>query len=717
MRHRIIAIATFIVAAALAAQSDITFQSLTTGNFGFQTSLRPVLADVVGTSEADLIGVRYDGRVRIIEAGPGFGAVSIQDIGPSSEAGQGMCVDDVDGDGAADIVVAFVTHTKVFLNSGGTWLSISLPYGGNSPIDRRDVHLVDLDGDGDCDIVRDNQVYWGDGLGAFPNSTMIATAPLVLGRRAYGDFDQDGDADLVEVDPGPIPTSVWVRLRRTIGPGVFASPVDVACVRANLVRLHVADFTGDQRPDLALCVTTGVENIPSLRWRIQVFESTVAGDLLPKAAYLGPAPAGRCDLVADADGDGDLDILGGGSFPGIFVPGTFYYWRAHRNRGDGTFEDGGLTYTSSIISSGNAGGVAGDFDGDGDADILYAGSIFGDVTIFFGALVPDATPASTGLSIGIVAGNAQLAAPMNPFAVPFTVVVSDGFGNPVPDVEVSFYEESTGARTYVEDVAPMLATNFAGEATVNLRTTTNLGPSTFTATIAPGVSVSISLTVGFPQTAVKVAGDAQATDFPEAFRDPLVVRVLDFNGQPLAGHPVNFSVSPSNGAVFGGSPNVISDANGFASIGVAPGTFGGAVDVIADVGDHTTSFDLFVRRLAVTVTPSLQRIIVSYMHEHASQAVILGVDSPTVPPTVTPYGTIATSILSPGPFFVGIDPLGSFGIADPALVADPSIVVFYNYPAALLGQSLVFQIYGFDPFYASDLSLAIFVSNSVQVTL
>jgi hypothetical protein len=74
-------------------------------------------------------------------------------------------------------------------------------------------------------------------------------------------------------------------------------------------------------------------------------------------------------VVADYDGDGDLDMFIPGSVPEFGVDSAYYL-----NNGDGTFTERDLAEVGLPVGMASEDAVAEDFDGDGDVDLYIVGS-------------------------------------------------------------------------------------------------------------------------------------------------------------------------------------------------------------------------------------------------------------------------------------------------------------------------------------------------------
>jgi hypothetical protein len=209
--------------------------------------------------------------------------------------------------------------------------------------------------------------------------------------------------------------------------------------------------------------------------------------------------------------------------------------------------------------------------------------------------------------------------------------------------------------------------------------------------------------LGPVNSTVAISGGGQVVPAGEAFPTPLVARVLNPQGQPLAGGTVNFTVAGS--ATLSTTNPVIADGNGFVQTSVTSGAIGGAVTVTASTpgAQSNGTFALFGRK--VTVTPAGALMVVSVSNTTtavpANVPYILLMSFPGSPILPTALGPICTDpgyaltvVLEDGTgAFGGLSFSGSGGIGSPG-----KTWLYQNIPAGLLtGQLLKFQAVGFDP--------------------
>jgi hypothetical protein len=297
-----------------------------------------------------------------------------------------MIVDDFDGDGDQDCVLragSFAQAWELRLNDGLGNLNVvtgHLPAG--MPL--ASFRAVDLDGDGDRDLVGISNWHENDGTAHFAARSYLAALPTAS-IADHADVDGDGDLDLV-LAGGQVQ-----RLLLNLAPGRL---FDASRTPWGRVTIATGDVDGDGDVDLLSGTPDGVLGInDGTGWFREAPFPWPAGQVLPSSVH-----------IVDVDGDTDRDVLcvfsqvSGGSTLRLF-----------RNIGNGTFVDGGTAGMPAMSSMITATAVF-DVDGDGDRDVVSIARQLG-VSLFVndgtGAFtaMPGAFPAYAGWLAAIASGD------------------------------------------------------------------------------------------------------------------------------------------------------------------------------------------------------------------------------------------------------------------------------------------------------------------------
>jgi hypothetical protein len=231
----------------------------------------------------------------------------------------GVAWADYDGDGDLDLLLTGITGTspgsavitRLYRNDGGTFTSVPHPfpncYAGP-------VAFADYDNDGNPDVVIAGVTdagalvagLWRNDGGTFTD-TKINLPGMDLGFAAWGDFDRDGDLDLLF--GGNSSDGVITRLYRN-DRGTFTD------VHANLLGVLWAsaawgDYDRDGDPDAMIIGYDPVAQTPrSILYRNDLGTLVNSGDVFTNL-YLGSVS------WLDYDRDGDLDLVVAGNSAGL----------------------------------------------------------------------------------------------------------------------------------------------------------------------------------------------------------------------------------------------------------------------------------------------------------------------------------------------------------------------------------------------------------------
>lgn len=332
-----------------------------------------------------------------------------------------LVLEDLDEDGAVDIVSANSgsSNLSIFFGAGnGTFATavlLALPAGA-AP---RDVAALDIDRDGDLDLVSANSglntisLMLGDGAGAFAAPVELATgegprallvadvnkdthADLITSDRDANalslfvndvaglfltrvsiptgenprmalaeDLNNDGWLDLVVSNPG----SSNLGIHMGAGNGGF-EPVVFVALDGNPTRIVLADFTGEGTEDVLAVMFDDPDDTLS-SGQLQLLAGDGAGDFERFDTYYGGA--GIVGLAAaDLDRDGAMDVAACNVSTDqlLVVPGSKTLGLSMERR----FATGQLPRMVATA----------DFNRDGDADLAVANLDSSDVTILLG---------------------------------------------------------------------------------------------------------------------------------------------------------------------------------------------------------------------------------------------------------------------------------------------------------------------------------------------
>ena len=437
---------------------------------------------------------------------------------------------------AFDNLIAGATVTFTVLTGGG---SISAP-----PV---------TDADGRI------SARWTLGNGAGPN-----TANATIGAVTPAAFSATGNAGAAakftiktgDGQTGTVATLLPIPLA-----------VLVADAHDNPVAGVQVTFDGTPKPS-PTNVTTGSDGVAQTTYTL----GTKAGPLTVTASAPGlttlsfteTATAGPASIITIVSGNGQSAVAG----QAVPLPLVVGITDAYGNIPAPTqvtyqvIAGGGSTSAPSVLSdaAGHA-QVTWMLGSVGEANTVNA-SIVGASPVTFTAT------ATTPYVVVIVSGDGQSAVVGHPLALPLVVRVQFPDektvpGAPIVGAAVAFsVVDGGGTLTTLNAV-----TGSDGTASTALTVGASAGFNHVSAT-ATGASTAVLFTasgvVPGPTTVVKVSGDGQSGPWGTTLTDPVVVKVVDGNGNGFPGATVTFAPQPFLGIVTGVPVDVVTDANGVA---------------------------------------------------------------------------------------------------------------------------------------------------------
>ncbi|MFO0925521.1 MAG: FG-GAP-like repeat-containing protein [Gemmataceae bacterium] len=366
---------------------------------------------------------------------------------------------DFDGDGFTDLAVASNVNNAGEVQirhgdgAGGFTAGVTRPITGQLI---RSLQGGDFDGDGNADLVVIHEVwsggagtakFWfGDGMGDFPNLRDV-TLPNAPVAAAVADLDHDGDLDVVVVhNINPSPVHFLINQDAQGGNRIVTSGGSLYTFSSNVGLLSVAvgDLTGDGVLDLVVGSKTN-QTASVLRGA-----STGANNYsVASRVDVGVGRFPTALAVGDVNGDGHLDLVSAAG--GLDNSNQFNNDTVSVRLGDGL---GGFTGTAEIQVGNNPTRlVLADFTGDGLPEIITANTGFGSYPAYTvsvrGGVVP--TVAVTSGSVGYSAIGQSLAV--------FASVTLDGSAVASGSVTFIVRQETTVIGTPI--TVPVNATGIA----------------------------------------------------------------------------------------------------------------------------------------------------------------------------------------------------------------------------------------------------------------
>jgi hypothetical protein len=274
---------------------------------------------------------------------------------------------DLDQDGDQDLVATQKRPDDVSVFWNGEQIEVAVEASATVAINSEphSATLGDVDGDCNLDVLTSNgsclsvSVLRGTGLQTIEAPRTYGVFDSAhLNSIISGDFDQDGNVDMVAADSN----KNRLHLLLNQGDGTFG-PVSVLLTKSSAFMVTTADLNTDDRLDL---ITAHPPNNS-----VSIFLNA-GGGAFQERVDLAVGSAPRAVAVSDLDQDGDLDLV----VPNATSQDVSLLW----NQGDGAF----APPVNLPVLGAPFYATVGDFDGDGDQDLATANQSSGDVSVYLG---------------------------------------------------------------------------------------------------------------------------------------------------------------------------------------------------------------------------------------------------------------------------------------------------------------------------------------------
>ena len=276
---------------------------------------------------------------------------------------------DYDGDGDLDLLLtgfknSYLPTSKIYENTGSTLIEVFS--GQLEALGSSSVVWGDYDRDGDLDILltgfdgnqRISKIYENTEAG-FSEVFAGQLEGVAAGRAAWGDYDQDGNLDILLTGASENYNTGFSTIYKNTGSGF----TEVFGGQLTGVYIHSSATWGDydRDGDLDILLTGFYDNV----WDAisKIYQNTGSGFMEVFAGQLDGV-SNSSVVWGDYDGDGDLDILlTGGNNSDQTIS------KIYENTGVGFSE----VYSGQLTAVYFSSAIWGDYDGDGDLDILLTG--------------------------------------------------------------------------------------------------------------------------------------------------------------------------------------------------------------------------------------------------------------------------------------------------------------------------------------------------------
>ncbi|HCT29714.1 MAG TPA: hypothetical protein DIW31_03030 [Bacteroidales bacterium] len=284
---------------------------------------------------------------------------------------------DYNNDGYLDILASGYNnryypdyHNETVLyqnNKDNTFSQVSAPFEGISG----KLSWVDYDNDNDLDVLvagysdqAITKLYRNNGDNSFTEQTEISfTGIIASGSTTWGDYDNDGDLDLLLC--GSASTYVnTTKIYRNEGNNSFTDMQDIILPKVGNSSAAWGDYNNDGFLDIL--ISGGLDNSDAASGITKIYKNEGNGTFTEQKNITLPGVSHSSVTWGDYDNDGFLDILLKG-----FTDSSTPICKLYRNNGNNTFSE-----QTQIVLEGASNGIANlaDYNNDGLLDLILSGT-------------------------------------------------------------------------------------------------------------------------------------------------------------------------------------------------------------------------------------------------------------------------------------------------------------------------------------------------------
>lgn len=280
------------------------------------------------------------------------------------------CWGDYDNDGDVDFVISGLSETnsiitKIFKNNADVnfkeQTTISL-----ANVSQSSAAWGDYDNDGNLDIILTGEIstnvgfsriYKNNGDNTFTEQSQIELANVFYGSVAWGDYDNDGNLDLL-LTGATSQTNQISKIYKNNGDNTFTEQTSIALTGVTNSSVAWGDYNNDGYLDILLTGNNGTEYISV------VYKNNGSNNFEEQVTIMLSGVAYSSTSWCDYDNDGWLDILISGQEHDARIT------KIYRNNGDNTFSE---QTSFNLVGVSYSASAWGDYDNDGFFDLVITG--------------------------------------------------------------------------------------------------------------------------------------------------------------------------------------------------------------------------------------------------------------------------------------------------------------------------------------------------------